>query len=260
MTVTIAIANAKGGVGKTTTALHLAVAFAERGLSTLAIDIDPQGTLTQQLGIATNHDTPTVREVLFDNHRLRDVAVPTRLHLDVAPADLRLADADLGLAQVGGGDLRLRKGMRGLPHEIVVIDCPPALGKLTFNALVAADAYLVPIDSAAFALMGMDMLFRTVEEVREYFNPNLRFLGPVLTLAEPRTLVTRAVSDQLRRAYPETFATMIRRSQKAKEVAFAQETLLDIEPTTTGDDYRTLASEVLGRLGLGALTNDTRVG
>jgi chromosome partitioning protein len=108
--------------------------------------------------------------------------------------------------------------------------------------------------------MGMDMLFRTVEEVREYFNPNLRFLGPVLTLAEPRTLVTRAVSDQLRRAYPETFATMIRRSQKAKEVAFAQETLLDIEPTTTGDDYRTLASEVLGRLGLGALTNDTRVG
>ncbi len=243
----IVIANAKGGVAKTTTALHLAVGFADLGLRTVAIDMDPQGTLSQQLGVQAT-DIPTVREVLVDGKPPRDVLIAVRPHLQLLPANILLADADLALSQLHASDLRLRRALQGLSADLVVIDVPPSIGKLTVNALVAADGFIAPIDSEIYAMMGLQLLFRTVETVREYFNPHLRFLGPLLTMAEGRTIVTRVVEEELRAQYPETFTTVIRKSQRTKEAAMSGQTLYDIAGTTAGADYRALVREVLARL------------
>ncbi len=250
MTVTIAIANAKGGCGKTTTALHLAVAFAEQGLHTLAVDMDPQGTLTQQLGVTTD-GSPTVREALFDGLPLRELARPSRPNLDVVGADLRLVESDLVLPHKLGADTLLRRAMRGLPHAVAVIDCPPSLGKLTVNALVAARFLLAPVDPSPYSVDGLDLLLTTFEQARDLYNAELQFLGPVLVLAEPRTIVTRAILDNLRARWRDhVINTTVRRSSKTREVAFYRETLFDVEPTTAGQDYRTLAEEIADATGL----------
>jgi chromosome partitioning protein len=244
---TIVIANAKGGVAKTTTALHLAVGFADRGLDTIAIDMDPQGTLSQQLGVQST-DGLTVREVLVDGLAPRDALVAVRPNLRLLPANILLADADLALSQLHASDLRLRRALQGTQAALVVIDVPPSIGKLTVNALVAADGFIAPIDSEIYAMMGLQLLFRTVETVREFFNPGLRFLGPLLTMAEGRTIVTRVVEEELRAQYPETFTTVIRKSQRTKEAAMSGQTLYDLAGTTAGADYRALVREVLARL------------
>lgn len=252
MAVTIAIANAKGGCGKTTTTLHLAVAFAERGLRTLAVDVDPQGTLTRQLGVETP-GRPTVRELLFDGLPARDALVAARPNLEVIGADLRLTEADIRLPQLQAADMRLRKALRGVPHDVVLIDCPPSLGKLTVNALVAADYFLATLEPSSYSLEGLAMLLPTVQTTREFSNDGLEFLGPVLVMAEPRTLVTKAVQQQLMAEWGERcFRTVVRKSQRAKEVAFARDTLFDVEGSAAGDDYRALADEIGARLGLAA--------
>jgi len=252
---TIVIANAKGGVAKTTTALHLAVGFADRGLRTIAIDMDPQGTLSQQLGVQAT-DIRTVREVLVEGLAPRDALIAVRPHLQLLPANILLADADLALSQLHASDLRLRRALQGLQGDLVVIDVPPSIGKLTVNALVAADGFIAPIDSEIYAMMGLQLLFRTVETVREYFNPGLRFLGPLLTMAEGRTIVTRVVEEELRAQYPETFTTVIRKSQRTKEAAMSGQTLYDLAGTTAGADYRVLVGEVLARLADDAAASD----
>lgn len=151
--VTIAIANAKGGCAKTTSVLHLAVAFAERGLDVLAVDVDPQGTLTRQLGI-TIRGQASVKEVLLDGLPLAEAVVVARPQLAVLGADLRLASADLDLATAVGGDTRLRRALRNAPYDIILIDYPPAIGKLTVNALVAADAFIVPLEPSQLLARG----------------------------------------------------------------------------------------------------------
>jgi chromosome partitioning protein len=256
----IAIANAKGGCGKTTTALHLAVAFAEQGISVLAVDMDPQGTLTRQLGI-TARGAPTVKEVLLAGMTLPEAVVAARLRLDVLGADLRLASADLDLATAVGGDTRLRRALRNAAYDLVLIDCPPAIGKLTVNALVAADAFLVPLDPSQYALEGLDMLQPTVQAVRENYSPDLAFLGPVLVLAEPRTIVTKLVREQLETEWGAlVFHTVVRKSQRTREVAFTRDTLYDGgETTTTGSDYLDLSAEIAVRLGLSLRVLATRV-
>lgn len=248
---TIAVANAKGGCGKTTSVLHLAVAFAERGLDVLAVDIDPQGTLTRQFGITVRGQV-SVKEVLLDGIPLAEAAVVARPGLAVLGADLRLSSADLDLATTVGGDTRLRRALRNAPYDIILIDCPPAIGKLTVNALVAADAFIVPLEPSQYSIEGLDMLQPTVLAVRDNYSPDLAFLGPVLVMAEPRTTVTRVVREQLVRDWGERcFDTMVRKSQRTKEVAFTRDTLFDTgEVTTTGSDYQALAAEIATRLAL----------
>ena len=249
--VTLAVANAKGGCAKTTSALHLAVAFAERGLDVLAVDVDPQGTLTRQLGI-TIRGRASVKEVLLDGLPLAEAVVIARPQLAVLGADLRLASADLDLATAVGGDTRLRRALRKAPYDLILIDCPPAIGKLTVNALVAADAFLVPLEPSQYSLEGLDMLQPTVRAVRDNYSPDLEFLGPVLVMAEPRTTVTKVVREQLEHDWHERFfRTLIRKSQRTKEVAFTRDTLFDGgETTTTGSDYLALATEIGTRLKL----------
>jgi len=249
MSVTIAVANAKGGCGKTTSALHLSVALADAGYNTLAVDIDAQHTLSRHLGVAPR-GIPTMRNVLFDGASVQDVAVEVRRNLRVVPASLTLANADVSLSQLAGSDLRLRRAMASPDWDICIIDCPPSLGKLCMNALVAATHFLVPIDSAPYALEGLDMLMQTVDESRSYYNPDLRFLGALLTLYD-NTRISKQVLEEVRARWPrETLTTVIRRSTKVKEAAAFGETIFDGAANGAGDDYRALAVEVLQRVGM----------
>jgi len=248
MTTTIAIANAKGGCGKTTSALHLSVALANLGYRTLAIDADAQHTLSRHLGVLPR-GIPTLREILFDGYTVASVAVSVRPNLALVPASLMLANADVALSQLAGSDLRLRRAMVEGEWDFCVIDCPPSLGKLSMNALVAATHFLVPIDSAPYALEGLDMLMQTVEEVRGYYNPSLSFLGPLLTLYD-HTRIARQVHEEVRARWPqETLTTVIRRSTRVKEAAAFSETVFDGAMNSASDDYRALAEEVLHRVG-----------
>ncbi len=249
--IKIAVANAKGGCAKTTTVLHLAVAYAQRGLRVLVVDMDPQGTLTRQLGISVR-GVPSVKEVLLEKLPAREAIVAARANLDVLGADLRLALADIDLATSLGGDTRLRRALQGLDYDLVLIDCPPAIARLTANALVAADAFLVPVDPSPYSLEGLDMLQPTIEAIRENYTPDLAFLGPVLVLAERRTVGTRLVREQLDTEWGEVaFKAIIRKSQRTRDVSFTQDTLYDGgEVTTTGNDYLELADEIAARVGL----------
>lgn len=249
MTITIAVANAKGGCGKTTTALHLGVALADNGFRTLVIDIDAQHTLSRHLGVQPR-GIATIRDVLFDGCTVESVAVAVRPHLDLIPSSLLLANADVALSQLAGSDLRLRRAMVGAHWDVCVIDCPPSLGKLCMNALAAATHFLVPIDSAPYALEGLDMLMQTVDEARSYYNPELRFLGALLTLYD-NTRIAKQVCEEVRGRWPrETLNTLIRRSTKVKEAAAFGETVFDGGIGGVSDDYRALAVEVLNRLGV----------
>ena len=247
---TIVLANAKGGCGKTTSALHLSVAFADAGFATLAVDADAQHTLSRHLGVAPR-GLPTLRDVLFDGVPAREAATVVRPNLRLVPASLQLANADVALSQLAGSDLRLRRAMADADWELCVIDCPPSLGKLTMNALVAGTRVLVPIDSAPYALEGLDLLMQTVEEARGYYNPALRFLGAMLTLYD-HTRIARQVLEEVRARWPrETFETVIRRSTRVKEAAAYRDTVFDGVANGAGDDYRALAEEVLARSGVG---------
>lgn len=249
MSTTIAVANAKGGCGKTTTALHLAAALADSGYAVLAVDADAQHTLSRHLGVVPR-GIPTMRDVLFEDAPARDVAVPVRPNLRLVPASLTLANADVALSQLAGSDIRLRRAMADPDWDFCVIDCPPSLGKLCMNALVAATHVLVPVDSAPYALEGLDMLMQTVDEARSYYNPELRFLGALLTLYDS-TRISKQVRAEVQARWPrETLGTVIRRSTKVREAAALGETVPDGSLGGVGDDYRALAAEVLERVGV----------
>ncbi len=249
MIATIAVANAKGGCGKTTTALHLSAVLAGEGYRTLVVDMDAQHTLSRHLGVLP-HGIPTVRDVLFDGLSVGRVAVEVRPNLRLVPASLTLANADVALSQLAGSDIRLRRAMVHSDWDICIIDCPPSLGKLCMNALVAATHVLVPIDSAPYALEGLDMLMQTVDEARSYYNPELRLLGALLTLYD-NTRISRQVLEEVRARWPrETLSTAIRRSTKVREAAALGETIFDGSLGSVGDDYRALAREVLERVGV----------
>ena len=253
----IAIASAKGGVGKTTTTANLAYACTDLGLDVLAVDLDPQATLTRQLlptdaltgEPCTLQGHPTVRDALFADVPLTDTLVLVEPHLFLAPATLALAEADVAFAQALGPELRLQRALAGATADLVLIDTPPALGGLTRNALVAADAYLVPVDSAPYALEGLALLENLARQVREYYRPGPAFLGPLLTMYD-RTRVAEGVQAILQQEYPTTrLTTTIRRETLVREMAAYRGRL------TKGkvwDDYRALAGEILARTGLEA--------
>jgi chromosome partitioning protein len=251
----IAIANQKGGVGKTTTAINLGAALAELGQSILIVDLDPQGNASTGLGVQPGDRRRTTYDLLFSTTPLRDVVRPTGIvGLSIVPATTDLSSADLDLATQERRTNRLRAALRapqvaelGLDH--ILIDCPPSLNLLTVNAMVAAHSVFVPLQSEFFALEGLSQLMLTVREIRQSANPTLRIEGVVLTMFDGRNNLSAQVEADAREALGDiVFQTRIPRNVRISEAPSFARSVLDYDTLSKGSAaYRALARELLAR-------------
>ena len=246
----IAVANQKGGVGKTATVLNLGAALAEVGESVVLVDLDPQANLTAISGAdeveLSAHDLLLAPEV-----SLRDIVQPTPMEgLLVVPSEYALAAAEAKLAEASRRQYRLADKLAGLADDvIVIIDTPPSLGFLTVNALTAADEVLVPVQCSYLAMKGLQQLMRTIEGVQERSNPDLRMLGILLTMYDGRTLHSDEVLQRLRDHFAESvFETVIPRTVAFDYATVASTPLVHLRPDSPGAEaYRNLAREVMAR-------------
>jgi len=246
MTQTIAVLSQKGGTGKTTTVRTLADAMRRAQVRTLAVDLDPQGNLSDYFDVPPDAQ-PTIGDVLSGR-----AAAAEAIHGDVIPANLNLAETELALGGRLGRELTLRRALAKLPgdaYELVLIDCPPSLGLLTVNALVAADFALITAEAQYFALQGVEQAMEVVELARDSLNPELSLLGVLLNLADMRTVHSREALASLKERFGEqVFDTVIRSSIAYAESAERAKSILDHRPDL-GADYLALTGEVLRRLG-----------
>jgi len=249
----VAVANQKGGVGKTTTAINLAAALAQRKLHTLLVDLDPQGNATLSF-VDPREMTRSVYDVLCDPECAAENAIrPTALeHLDVIGARISLAKAEAKLVGEFDSHFRLKDKLEPVRplYDYVVIDTPPTLGVLTVNALVAATHLLVPIQSSYFALEGTDDLLETFEKIKARPNPDLQFLGVVITLHDRRTILAKDIQRQIRDVFGEkVFRTTISKSVRLEESPAYKQSIFTFAPTSSGAvEYYSLSEEVIGRV------------
>jgi chromosome partitioning protein len=251
MATVYAIANQKGGVGKTTTAVNLAACVAEAGYDTLLVDIDPQCNATLGLGIPKDAEK-TVYDVLSGSASFDDVLVPTVIeHLWVAPAGPDLAGATVELPRAAGSEGRLREALEPLRerYAFTLLDCPPSLGPLTVNALVAADRVIVPVQAEYFALEGLAGLLDTLSLVQRELNPRLTVAGMLLTMHDGRTRLAQDVEREVREHFPElVFDTVIPRNVRIGESPSFGKPVIHHDPHCAGADaYFELAKEVAAR-------------
>src|ERR1039458_5339172 len=243
-TQTIAVLSQKGGTGKTTTVRTLTDALRRTGVRTLAVDLDPQGNLSDYFDLPPDAE-PTIADVLSGRATATEA-----IHEDLIPANLSLAEAELMLGGKMGREMTLRRALAKAPKadELILIDCPPSLGLLTVNALVAADRALVTAEAQYFALQGVEQAMEVVELARDSLNPNLQLLGVLLNLADMRTVHSREALASLRERFGgQVFDTAIRSSIAYAESAERAVSILDHRPDL-GADYLTLAGETLARL------------
>jgi chromosome partitioning protein len=244
MSQTIAVLSQKGGTGKTTAVRTLADALRRSGVSTLAVDLDPQGNLSDYFDLPPDVE-PTIADVLSGRAAAADA-----VHEELIPANLSLAEAELMLGGKMGRELTLRRSLSSLAEEreVILIDCPPSLGLLTINALVAADWALITAEAQYFALQGVEQAMEVVELARESLNPKLALLGVLLNLADMRTVHSREALASLKERFGEqVFDTVIRSSIAYAESAERARSILDHRPDL-GADYVALADEILARL------------
>ncbi|HEV3053517.1 MAG TPA: AAA family ATPase [Solirubrobacteraceae bacterium] len=246
-----AIANQKGGVGKTTTAVNLAACVAEAGYGALLIDVDPQCNATVGLGLSKDL-SPTVYDVLIDSAPLEEAIVPTGIdNLSIAPAGPDLAGATVELPRIAGSETRLREALAPVRKRFsfILLDCPPSLGPLTVNALVAADRVIVPVQSEYFALEGLAGLLDTLGLIQRELNPRLTVAGMLLTMHDGRTRLAQDVEREIREHFPElVFDTVIPRNVRVGEAPSFGKPVIHHDPHCPGADaYFELAKEVAAR-------------
>lgn len=250
----VAIANQKGGVGKTTTAINLAAALAQTGHDTVIIDLDAQGNASTGLGINPDQRVKTTFDLLVGAETVDDVALATDIqNLRIVPATSDLSSAEIELSTVADRVRLLRNKLKTTPPgTIILIDCPPALGLLTVNAMVAADSVLVPLQAEFLALEGLSQLLTTVKQVRQTANPELRVNGILLTMADARTTLSQQVEADARATLGDlVYKTVIPRNVRVSEAPSHAQPVLSYDPTSKGSAaYRRFASEFAARLKL----------
>lgn len=247
----IAVANQKGGVGKTTTVVNLGAALAARGQSVVVIDLDPQANATTALGIVPHALDKTLYDVLLGEEAIEDVVVATSVrNLYCGPANIDLAGAEVELVSMLARETRLREALKSIreDYDFILIDCPPSLGLLTINGLVAANEILTPIQCEYFALEGLGALIRNIDLIKRTVNPDLRVTAFVLTMYDARTNLAAQVVEDVRQHFGEdVYKTIVPRSVRLSEAPSFGQPIEIYSPMSRGAiAYREIAKEVLG--------------
>lgn len=257
-TARIALANQKGGVGKTTSAVNLSVVLSQRGHRVLLVDFDPQGNATSSLGIDKRALDATAYDVLVGAVPVSEAIVPAvRTSLDVLPSTPSLAGAEVELVPVVQRERALQRALDAVAgdYDIVLIDCPPSLGLLTVNALTAVDAVIVPIQCEFLALEGLGQLITTIDLVKRQLNPQLDVLGVLMTMYDARTRLSAHVVEEVRVHFPQRiFETIVPRSIRLAEAPSYGQSIAEYDGESRGAQaYRAVAAELIRRLGLSEL-------
>jgi chromosome partitioning protein len=245
----ISVANQKGGVGKTTTVLNLGVALHEEGKQVLLVDLDPQAALSTSLGVAVSETQKTIYQVLLSQILAIKSIQPTSSGPDLIPANIDLAAAEVELVAEMGRERILADALRPVRdrYDFILVDCPPSLGLLTINALVAADEVLIPLQCEYLAMRGLGLLLRTVDRVKSKLNPSLEVAGILVTMYNGRTLHAQEVLEEVRKAFGQrVLPVIIKSSVRFKEAPAAGLSILDYATSHEGARaYRALAKELM---------------
>lgn len=246
----IAIANQKGGVGKTTTSVNLSSCLAFKGKKVLLIDVDPQGNSTSGLGIDKKNISKSIYDVLINDVEIQDIVLDTVVeNLKICPSNIQLAGAEVELVPMISRETRIKEAISGIKssYDYIIIDCPPSLGLLTLNSLTAADTILVPIQCEYYALEGLSQLMNTVKLVQKHLNPNLEVEGVVLTMFDARTNLSIQVVEEVKKYFKnKVYRTVIPRNVRLSEAPSFGLPIILYDPKSKGAEcYMELAEEVI---------------